>query len=183
MRETNIYHAIHMGVMNMRYRGTDFNPNIGAMANKLLQTRHYGGTIILPASNKNGFEIVKYSSSVTDIEDNNVTVNDLWDCTKEHYGLTATTGIFGTASIPIKKIKLGYPVSLGSSKYTNLSSHIGHKFFPKAKLQSGSLSARVAKSAFGTIRVFGVIGRALPLAAVGLAVFDIISIGQCVYKK
>ncbi len=45
------------------------------------------------------------------------------------------------------------------------------------------MSANAAKSTFGTIRVFGIIGRALPFAAVGLAVFDVISIGQCVYKK
>ena len=82
-----------------------------------------------------------------------------------------------------KKIKLGHKVAPGSSKYTNLSSHIGWKFFPRATLRSGSMSANAAKSTFGTIRVFGIIGRALPFAAVGLAVFDVISIGQCVYKK
>lgn len=137
----------------------------------------------MPSNNENGFEIVKYSASDAGIKDDAVTVDDLWECTKEHYGLTAATGLFSTASIPIKKIKLGHKVALGSSKYTNLSSHIGWKFFPRTTLKSGSISANVAKRTFGTIRVFGIIGRALPFAAVGLAVFDVISIGQCVYKK
>lgn len=183
MRETNIYRAIHTGIMDLRFCGADFNPNVGVLAAELIHSKHHGGTIILPSSNEKGFEITKYSSSVTDIKDDGVTVDDLWDCTKEHYGLTASAGIIGAASIPIKKIKLGYWVAPGASQYTNLTSHFGYKFFPRAKLRAGSISARVTKSAFGTIRVFGVIGRALPFAAVGLAVFDIISIGQCVYKK
>ncbi len=183
MRETNIYHAIHTGIMDLKFCGADFNPDVASLAWELLMSRHHGGTIILPSDNEKGFEIVKYTSSMVDVKDDGVTVDDLWNCTKEHYGLIATTGIIGAASIPVKKIKLGYWIAPGTSKYTNLTSHIGYKFFPRAKLRAGSASARAAKSAFGTIRVFGVIGRALPFAAVGLAVFDIISIGQCVYKK
>jgi len=124
-----------------------------------------------------------YISSVADIKDDGVTVDDLWNCTKEHYELTAATGIIGVASIPIKKMKLGHKVYGSASEYTNLTSHYGHKFFPRARLRSGSASAKVAKSTFGTIRVFGIIGRALPFAAIGLAVFDVISIGQCVYTR
>jgi len=120
---------------------------------------------------------------MADVGDDGVTVDDLWECTKEHYGLTAAAGIMGAASIPVKKIKLGYWIAPGTSKYTNLTSHFGYQFFPRAKLRAGSASARVAKNTFGTIRVFGIIGRALPFSAMGLAVFDIISIGQCVYKK
>ncbi len=70
----------------------------------------------------------------------------------------------------------------GSSKYTNLASHFGLKFFPMTKLPHGSIAARVAKSTFGTIRVFGIVGRALPFVAVGLAVFDAVSIGMCAYE-
>ncbi len=183
MRETGICNAIYSGLMDLRICGTTFNPNIGALMGELHRTTHYGGTIILPSSNKNGFETVKYISSVADIKDDGVTVDDLWSCTKEHYGLTAVTGIIGAASIPIKKIKLGHKVAFGSSQYTNLTSHYGNKFFPRARLWSGSATARAAKATFGTIRVFGIIGRALPFAAIGLAVFDVISIGQCVYKK
>ncbi|MCF6339053.1 MAG: hypothetical protein L3J84_14095 [Gammaproteobacteria bacterium] len=183
MRETNRYSAIHSGIRELNFCGTDFNPDVHSLSWEFLISRHYGGVIILPSSNEKGFEIAKYSSSVVDVKDDGVTVDDLWDCTKEHYGLTAATGIIGAASIPIKKIKLGHYVAPGSSKYTNLSSHIGVKFFPRAVLRSGSASAKAAKATFGTIRVFGIIGRALPFAAIGLAVYDIISIGQCVYKK
>jgi len=183
MRETGICQAIHAGVMDLRFCGTTFSPNIGALMGELHRTAHYGGTIILPSSNKNGFETVKYLASEADIKNDGVTVDDLWGCTKEHYGLTAAAGIIGAASIPIKKIKLGHKVAFGASEYTNLSSHIGLKFFPRTNLRSGSVSANAAKRVFGTTRVFGIIGRALPFAAVGLAMFDAISIGQCVYKK
>ncbi|WP_394754190.1 hypothetical protein, partial [Crenothrix sp.] len=78
---------------------------------------------------------------------------------------------------------LGRPHALGSSKYTNLISHYGLKFFPMARLPHGSAAARVAKGTFGTIRVFGIVGRALPFVAVGLAVYDAISIGMCAYEE
>lgn len=183
MKEAGICHAIHEGLMDLKFCGTAFNPNIGSLMRALHHTTGYGGTIILPSSNEKGFEIVKYSASETDIKDDGVTVDDLWECTKEHYGLTVTTGLLATASIPIKKIKLGHRIHPGASEYTNLSSHIGLKFFPRTNLRSDSVSANPAKRVFGTTRVFGIIGRALPFAAVGLAVFDAISIGQCVYKK
>ncbi len=137
----------------------------------------------LPSSNEKGFEIVKYSALDVEVKDDGVTVDDLWECTKEHYGLTAATGVIGAASIPIKKIKLDYRVHPGASEYTSLSSHIGLKFSPRTNFRSGSASANAAKRVFGMTRVFGIIGRALPFSAVGLAVFDAISIGQCVYKK
>ncbi len=184
MIETNIYHSVYIGVRDLNFCGTDFNPDASSLVWELLISKHYGGIIFLPSSNEKGFEMIKYTSSVANIKDDSVTVDHLWDCTKEHYGLIAATGIIGAASIPIKKMKLGYGfVPPGASQYTNISSHIGIKFFPRAVLRSGSTSAKVAKSTFGTIRVFGIIGRALPFAAVGLAVYDIISIGQCVYKK
>lgn len=183
MKEMGICQAIHTGIMDLRFCGHAFSPNIGALLGELHCTAHYGGTIILPSSNKNGVETVKYLSSETEIKDEGVTVDDLWGCTKEHYGLTAATGLLATVSIPIKKIKLGHKVYGSASEYTNLASHYGLKFFPRTNLRSGSAPANVAKRVFGTTRVFGIIGRALPFAAVGLAVFDAISIGQCVYKK
>jgi len=181
MRESSVYGAIYTGIRELNFCRTDFNPNVSSLAWELLISKRYGGTIILPSSNEKGFKIVKYSASEADIKDDGATVDDLWECTKEHYGLAA--GIIGATSIPIKKITLGHKVAFGSSKYTNLSSHIGLKFFPRTNLRSGSVPANAAKRVFGTTRVFGIIGRALPFAAVGLAVFDAISIGQCVYKK
>ena len=73
MRETNIYHAIHTGVMDLKFCGADFNPDVGSLAWELLISRHHGGTIILPSSNEKGFEIAKYTSSVADIKDDGVT--------------------------------------------------------------------------------------------------------------
>ncbi len=183
MRETSVYGAIYTGIRDLRFCGADFNPNVSSLAWELMISRHHGGAIFLPSSNEKGFEIVKYSASEANIEDDGVTVDDLWKCTKEHYGLAAAAGIIGAASIPIKKITLGHKVAFGASKYTNLSSHIGLKFFPRKNLRSGSVPENAAKRVFGTTRVFGIIGRALPFAAVGLAMFDAISIGQCVYKK
>jgi len=40
----------------------------------------------------------------------------------------------------------------------------------------------MAKATFGTVRVFGVIGRGIPFVAAGLAVFDLVSIGLCAYE-
>jgi len=184
MEETsNAYSAIYTGIRELGICGTDFAPDIGSFARELMISKHDGGAIFLPSSNEKGFEIVKYSAFEADIKDNSVTVDDLWECTKEHYGLTMATGLFAAASIPLNKIKLGYRVHPGTSKYTSLSSHVGLKFFPRTNLRPSSVSANTAKRVFGTTRVFGIIGRALPFAAVGLAVFDAISIGQCVYKK
>ena len=184
MRETtNIHSALYTGISELNFCGTDFDPDISELAWELVMSKHKGGTIILPANNDRGFDIQTYGASVVDIKNDGVTVDDLWNCTKEHYGLTAVTGIFSTAAIPIKKVTLGYKVYPGASPYTNISSHIGLKFFPRTNLRTGSVAANAAKATFGTIRVFGIVGRALPFAAVGLAVFDIISIGQCVYEK
>lgn len=91
--------------------------------------------------------------------------------------------LFLTAAIPIEKIKLGHRVHPGASKYTNITSHVGLRFFPRTNLKVGTALANVAKRVFGTTRVFGIVGRAIPFLAVGIAVFDAISIGQCVYQK
>lgn len=180
---TDIHSAIHAGIRELKLCGINFNPKLNSLTMELMNSKHHGGALILPSNNSKGFEIVSYLATESDIKDNGVTVDDLWQCTKEHYGLTAVTGLFATASIPIDKVKLGYMVPPGVSKYTSLSSHIGVKFFPRTNLRSGSVSANTAKRIFGTTRVFGLIGRALPFAAIGLAAFDAISIGQCVYKR
>ncbi len=103
MKEAGICHAINEGVMDLKFCGTTFNPNIGSLMGELHHTTGYCGTIILLSSNEKGFEIVKYLASEADIKDDGVTVDELWECTKEHYGLTAATGVIGAASIPIKK--------------------------------------------------------------------------------
>ena len=52
-----------------------------------------------------------------------------------------------------------------------------------ATLSHRSTAARVAKSTFGTIRIFGIVGRTVPFVAIGLAVYDAISIGMCAYEE
>lgn len=185
MQEVNAFSAVRQGLWdyNRMNRFNKIECSIGLLAMDIERAKHRGASIILPANNSKGYEIVQHHTPPIEIRDNSVTVEDLWDCTKQHYGLTIATGFSSVGAIPIKKSMLGHYVHPGSSKYTNIVSHMGTKFFPRAKLKHGSTSARIAKSAFGTVRIFGIVGRALPFAAVGLAVFDIISIGQCVYQK
>ena len=121
--------------------------------------------------------------SAPDVPSLDITVDDLWVCAQEHYGLTAAAVAAGVGGIPLSKLRLGYFVAPNSSKYVSLTSHLGHKFFPMATLPHRSAAARVARSAFGTIRVFGIIGRAAPFVAIGLAVYDAISIGMCAYEE
>lgn len=111
----------------------------------------------------------------------NTTTEDLWKCTQEHYGLTAATVVTASAGIPISKIAVGTWVHVGSSKTTNLASLIGMRFFPRTLIRQSTM-ARMAKATFGTVRVFGIIGRGIPFVAAGLAVFDLISIGKCAYE-
>lgn len=111
----------------------------------------------------------------------NTTVEDLWKCTQEHYGLTAATFITASAGIPISKIAVGTWVHVGSSRTTNLASLIGMRFFPRTLIRQPTM-ARVAKAAFGTVRIFGIIGRGIPFVAAGLAIFDLISISKCAYE-
>ncbi len=169
--------------MDLERCGTSFAPDMDALTRELMTSKHRGGLIISPADNQNGFEVAEYAASEEDIKDSGVTVDDLWECTKEHYGLTAVTGLFSTVAIPIEKVKLGHRVHPGASKYTNITRHVGLKFFPRTNLKAGTAPANVAKRVFGTTRVFGIVGRAIPFLAVGIAVFDVISIGQCVYGK
>lgn len=70
---------------------------------------------------------------------------------------------------------------LAVSKTTNLASLIGMRFFPRTLIRQPTM-ARMAKATFGTVRVFGIIGRGIPFVAVGLAVFDLVSIGKCAYE-
>ncbi len=186
MNQMPLSHAVYLGVDKMNRSGTAFKPDIPRLIADLRMSSGTSGIIAMPAEgvqkiNRQGYELVKLSTP--DVPSLEITVDDLWTCAKEHYGLTAATAAAGIGGIPIKKVRLGYPLALGSSKYTNLASHFGYKFFPMATLPHRSVAARVAKNAFGTIRVFGIVGRALPFVAVGLAVYDAISIGMCAYEE
>lgn len=184
MNEIPLSLAVQLGLNRINQRGAAFNPNVASLLMDFQASAGLSGIAALPPENGRGFkgyDLVKWSAAETPTLD--VTPDDLWVCAKEHYGLTAATAIAGVGGVPISKLRLGYNVAPGSSKYTNLASHYGHKFFPMATLPHGSAAARVAKNTFGTIRIFGIIGRALPFVAVGLAIYDVISIGMCAYEE
>ncbi|MBT0960320.1 hypothetical protein [Denitromonas iodatirespirans] len=181
----HLSHAIHLGVTELNNRGVRFQPNTSSLFVDFSMASGSGGVLaLLPEAAqtgaRKGYDLVRLSPPA--VPQHDITVGDIWGCAKEHYGLTAATAVAGAGGIPISKLRLGHKVYPGASRYTNLVSHFGLKFFPMTTLPHGSVAARVAKSAFGTIRVFGIVGRALPFAAVGLAVFDAISIGMCVYE-
>lgn len=185
MNELPLSLVMHLGIKRINERRSVFNPDETSLLMDFHMSSGLSGVAaLLPEdgrSSSKGYDLVKWSAAETPALD--VTLDDLWACAKEHYGLTAAATVTGIGGVPISKLRLGYNVAPGSSKYTNLASHYGHKFFPMATLPHGSAAARVTKSAFGTIRVFGIIGRALPFVAVGLAVYDVISIGICAYEE
>lgn len=184
MNEMPLAHAVPLGLNKINQRGPIFKPNMASLLMDFQASPGLSGVVALPPENgqsRNGYDLVKLSAPPVPSLD--VTLDDLWVCTEEHFGLTATTAALGVGGIPINKLRLGYPIHPKSSKYTNLVSHFGTKFFPMAKLPPGSPSARVAKNAFGTIRVFGIIGRTIPFVAAGLAIYDVISIGMCAYEE
>lgn len=184
MNEMSLPLAVQFGLNRINQRGAVFNPNVASLLMDFRPSPDLSGVAaFLPDEGRTlkGYDLVKWSAPETPSLE--VTANDLWACAKEHYGLAAAAAIVGVGGIPISKLRLGYRVYSNSSKYTNLVSHFGVKFFPLATLPHGSTAARVAKSTFGTIRIFGIIGRAIPFVAVGLAVYDVISIGICAYEE
>lgn len=184
MKEIPLSFAVRRSLTQINQRGTVFRPNVATLIMDLQASAGLSGVAaFLPEDERSlkGYDLVRWSAANTPTPP--ITLDDLWACAKEHYGLTATAAALGIAGIPISKLRLGHHWAPGSSKYTNLVSHLGVKFFPMAKLPPGSTAARLAKSTFGTIRVFGIIGRTVPFVAVGLAVFDIISIGICAYEE
>jgi hypothetical protein len=187
MNEIPLFQAPHLGVNKLNQRGPGFKPDMACLF-RYFDTSSAGtsGVIALltpanePTNNNRGYDLVRLSTP--EVPSLGATVDDIWSCAKEHYGLTAATVATGAGSVPISKMRLGHYVHPGSSKYSNLVSHLGLKFFPLAKLPHGSAAACVAKSAFGTIRIFGIVGRGLPFVSAGLAVYDAISIGLCAYE-
>ena len=140
-------------------------------------------TLVVPnpawASGSFGHEVIMGTLTTSSPPD--TTFETLWSCTKDHYGLTVATALTAAAGIPISKVAVGTWVHAGSSKTTNLASLIGMRFFPRTLIRQPTV-ARMAKATFGTVRVFGVIGRGIPFVAAGLAVFDLVSIGLCAYE-
>lgn len=183
MQESDLHTAIMRSQSELERNGIDFGSTSG-------MAFHLGNTMtscpavmVLPNSpgwsHGSSFHLLRpihVDSSVP-----RTTFDELWKCTQQHYGLTAATALTGTAGIPISKIAVGTWVHVGSSKTTNLASLIGMRFFPRTLIRQQTV-ARMAKATFGTVRVFGIIGRGIPFVAAGLAIFDLISIGKCAYE-
>ena len=183
MQESDLHTAIMRSKFELESKGIDFG-STSSMA------FHMGNTMtscpaVMALPNSPGwthgasYKLLKPSHA--DFAVPNTTFDELWKCTQQHYGLTVATVLTDATGIPISKIAVGSWVHVGSSKTTNLASLIGMRFFPRTLIRQPTV-ARMAKATFGTVRVFGIIGRGIPFVAAGLAVFDLISIGKCAYE-
>ena len=183
MQESDLHTAIMRSKLELESNGID----LGSSSSMAF---HVGNTMtscpavmVLPSSpgwsHGPHYQLLKPIHADPAVPD--TTFDELWKCTQQHYGLTAATVITGAAGIPISKIAVGAWVHVGSSKTTNLASLIGMRFFPRTLIRQPTMD-RMAKATFGTVRVFGIIGRGIPFVAAGLAVFDLVSIGKCAYE-
>lgn len=183
MQESDLHTAIVRSKLELDREGIDFGSS-SSMAVHLGNTMTSCPAVMVLPGSANWTHGARYRFLKPIHADSSVpstTFDELWKCTQEHYGLTAATIITGAAGIPISKIAVGTWVHVGSSKTTNLASLIGMRFFPRTLIRPPTV-ARMAKATFGTVRVFGIIGRGTPFVAAGLAVFDLISIGKCAYE-
>lgn len=184
MEEKELTETVFKEVHELKAKGVDLgSPNLVTFSLKNSMLTSCPAALVLPtrswANGAIGHEIIsgiRTSSSVPD-----TTLETLWHCTKEHYGLTTATALTAAAGIPISKTAVGTWVHAGSSKTTNLASLVGMRFFPRTLIRQPT-AARMAKATFGTVRVFGVIGRGILFVAAGLAIFDLVSIGLCAYE-
>ena len=183
MQESDLHTAIMRSKFELEANGVDLG-STPSMAFHLSNTMtSCPAVMVLPGSpswtHGARYQLLKPIQADSSVP--STTLDELWKCTQQHYGLTAATVITGAAGIPISKIAVGTWVHVGSSKTTNLASLIGMRFFPRTLIRQPTV-ARMAKATFGTVRVFGIIGRGIPFVAAGLAVFDLVSIGKCAYE-
>jgi hypothetical protein len=185
MDEKDLSEAVFSEFHQLRFKGVDLgSPSLVRFNLQSSMMTSCTATLILPpqswANGGPGLEVISgMRSAKTTLPD--TTFETLWNCTKEHYGLTVATAIVSTAGIPISKTAVGAWVHTGSSKTTNIASLVGMRFFPRTLIRQPTV-ARMAKATFGTVRVFGVIGRGIPFVAAGLAMFDLVSVGLCAYE-
>jgi len=184
MQEKQLMEAVIDGTHELRRAGTNLGPQgqIAFILHSSILTSCPGTLILAPQSrtvDSIGHEVITGIRTNSPVPD--TTFETLWNCTKEHYGLTAATFVTASAGIPISKTAVGAWIHIGSSRTTNIASLIGMRFFPRTLIRQPTV-ARLAKATFGTVRVFGVIGRGIPFVAAGLAVFDLVNIGLCAYE-
>jgi hypothetical protein len=185
MEEMDLSKAVFREFHGLKRKGVDLrSSNLVTFNLQSSMMTSCSATLILPSQSwvngASGLEVIS-GFRTANVSPPDTTVEALWNCTKEHYGLTAAAAIVSTAGIPINKTAVGTWVHTGSSKTTNIASLVGMRFFPRTLIRQPTV-ARMAKATFGTVRVFGVIGRGIPFVAAGLAVFDLVSIGLCAYE-
>jgi hypothetical protein len=183
MQESDLYTAIMRSQSELQRNGVDFGSTSSITFHLGNMMTSCPAVMVLPNSSgwTHGASYTLLRPIQAESTAPDTTVDDLWKCTQQHYGLTAATVLTGAAGIPISKIAVGTWVHVGSSKTTNLASLIGMRFFPRTLIRQPT-AAKMAKATFGTVRVFGIIGRGIPFVAAGLAIFDLISIGKCAYE-
>lgn len=182
MQETDLLSSIFSVSAELSQHGLDIgNPGEAHFKLQSSMLTSCPGTLVLPtwANGKPAYEVMMAMGARPSVPD--TTFETLWSCTREYYGLTSAALLTGLAGIPISKTAVGVWVHKGSSRTTNITSLIGMRFFPRTLIRQPK-AAKLAKATFGTVRVFGVIGRAMPYAAAGMAVFDLVSIGKCAYE-
>lgn len=115
MKESNIHDAVFWGQweLNCYNRNNKMACSTAQLAMELKHSNRYGATFVLPANNRKGYELVHQEKKTILLEKDGITIDDLWDCTKEHYGLTAATTFATAVQIPIKKTTLGHQVAPG----------------------------------------------------------------------
>ncbi|WP_339476454.1 MULTISPECIES: hypothetical protein [unclassified Pseudomonas] len=183
MQEKDLATAIMQSTFELKREGIDLGPHTRIAFDINSSLTSCPAVMLLPTPigtiSARNYEVFESFSTVQRTPD--TTIENLWKCTQDHYGLTAATALTAAAGIPISKVSVGAWTHVGASKTTNLASYIGWRFFPRTLIRQPA-AARVAKATFGTVRVFGIIGRGIPFVAAGLAVFDLVSIGLCAYE-
>jgi len=98
----------------------------------------------------------------------------LWQCFRDHHGLTAGTGaaLFGTTPWP-KRFR-----TLGSSPTTNLTGHIYHTL-TKGKSHKLPFSVPTGMSGTRTVNVGRLLSRGTFATAIVLTAVDVYAIGNC----
>jgi hypothetical protein len=165
-----------------RASGNGFRPDRSRLVLDLSRaSSDTSGVIAVPSKNSIGYEVLRLSAPSHWSRLIDGIGLDLWECAKRHYGLTGAVLLVGAGGVPVHKSFLGHQIHPGASKYTNIISDMGLKFFPRFVLPSGTAAARIAKKTVGTIRVFGIIGRTFGYGAIALGMIDAVVIGKCAY--
>ncbi|KAB0632774.1 hypothetical protein [Burkholderia latens] len=91
--------AVRAGISEINHDKVDgFRPDRSRLLLDLnRRSSNTGATIVAPSENSVGYEVLSFSRSSDLLEPEDSIVVDLWECAKEHYGLT------GAAGMPITK--------------------------------------------------------------------------------